>query len=89
MANRSYADARRHAAGCGYLVIGAEPGAVTGVAEVDPAVLDQGIRAYLGSEGPACGMSYVRKGGASMLVVTVEPPAPGHMIAGLPAPPFA
>jgi hypothetical protein len=27
MANRSYADARRHAAGCGYLAIGAEPGA--------------------------------------------------------------
>lgn len=80
MANRSCADAQRHAAGCSYLVIGAEPGAVTGVAEVDPAVLDQGIQAYLGSEGPAWGMSYVHKGAASVLVITVEPPAPGDRI---------
>ena len=53
MANRSCADAQRHVAGSSYLVIGADPGAVTGVAEVDPAVLDQGIEAYLGSQGPA------------------------------------
>jgi hypothetical protein len=80
MANRSCADAQRYAAGCGYIVIGAEPRSVTGVAEVDPAVLDQGIQAYLGSEGPAWGMSYVRCGAASVLVITVEPPVPGDRI---------
>jgi hypothetical protein len=80
MANRSCADAQRHCAGCGYLVIGAEPGVVTGVAEVDPAILDQGIQAYLGSEGPAWGMSYLRKDAVSVLVITVEPPRAGDRI---------
>lgn len=80
MANRSCAEAQRHAAGCGYIVVGAEPGAVSGVAEVDPAVLDQGIQAYLGSDGPAWGMNYIRKDASSVLVITVEPPAPGDRI---------
>ena len=30
MANHSSDDARRHAAGCGYIVVGAEPGSVAG-----------------------------------------------------------
>jgi hypothetical protein len=80
MANRSCADAQRHCAGCGYLVIGAEPGAATGVMEVDPAVLDQGVQAYLGTGGPAWGMSYVQKDAVSVLVITVEPPAAGDRI---------
>jgi hypothetical protein len=44
MANRRVADARSHAGGCGYLVIGAEPGSISGVAEIDPADLDQAVQ---------------------------------------------
>ena len=35
MASRQVAGALRQAGGCGYIVIGAEPGSVTGVTEVD------------------------------------------------------
>ena len=59
MANRRVADATRQAGGCGYLVIGAEPGSVAGVAEVDPADLSQAIQIYLGSAGPSWSASYI------------------------------
>src|ERR1700738_5156714 len=39
MANRRPEHAARYAAGCGYVIVGAEPGRCAGVAEVDPAVL--------------------------------------------------
>jgi hypothetical protein len=61
-------------------VIGAEPGAVTGVTEADPADLSQAIQAYLGSGGPWWSASYVPAAGASVLVITVEPPAAGDRI---------
>lgn len=80
MANRRVADALRQAGGCGYIVIGAEPGSVTGVAETDPADLSQWIQVYLGSAGPSWSASYIPVTGASVLVVTVEPPAAGDRI---------
>ena len=43
MANRRVADAQRQAGGCGYIVIGAEPGSISGVTEIDPADLDQAV----------------------------------------------
>ena len=46
MANRRPEHAVRYAAGCGYIVVGAEPGRCAGVAEVDPAVLSQGMHPY-------------------------------------------
>ena len=52
MANRRPDQARLHAGGCGYVVIGAEPGRVTGVIEADPADLSNAIRPYLSAEGP-------------------------------------
>jgi hypothetical protein len=80
MANRRVADAHTHAGGCGYLVIGAEPGSIDGIAEIDPANLDQAVQAYLGSGGPSWSAAYVRSAGRSVLVITVEPPAAGDRI---------
>ena len=80
MANRRVADALRQVGGCGYIVIGAEPGSVTGVTEADPADLSQAIQAYLGSGGPSWSASYVTAAGASVLLITVEPPAAGDRI---------
>ncbi len=80
MANRRVADAQRQAGGCGYVVIGVEPGSVSGVTEVDPADLDQAVQVYLGSGGPSWGAAYVHSAGRSVLVITVEPPAAGDRI---------
>jgi hypothetical protein len=80
MANRPPTDARRHAEGCGYLLIGAEPGNPCGVTAVDPAQLSQGIQPYLGSEGPAWSPQYVQEAGVTVLVIVVEPPKEGDHI---------
>ena len=80
MANRRPEHAARYAAGCGYIIVGAEPGRCAGVAEVDPAVLSQGMHPYLGAEGPGWAAQYVNRDGVSVLVVSVEPPRPGDRI---------
>jgi hypothetical protein len=80
MANRRQADALRHAQGCGYLVMGAEPGSRPGITPADPSVFGLGVQPYLGSEGPAWTHQHVQEGGTSVLVVTLEPPRPGHRI---------
>jgi hypothetical protein len=80
MANRPPADARRHVEGCGYLLIGAEPGNPCGVTAVDPSQLSQGIQPYLGSEGPAWSPQYVQEAGVTVLVIVVEPPEEGDHI---------
>src|SRR5690348_18464395 len=48
MANRGSEEAQRHVQGCGYLVIGAEPGNLCGVTAVDPSQLSLGVQSYLG-----------------------------------------
>jgi hypothetical protein len=83
MANRTVSDAARNVGGLGYVVIGAEAGSVSGVTEIDPAALGQGLQPYLGSEGPSWGMAYVRAEGKPVLVITVEPPKPGDRIRAL------
>jgi len=77
MANRAVEEAARHAEGCGYIVIGAEPGHCGGVTEIDPADLDAGLRPYLGSDGPRWSAQYLKSQGNSVLVFTVEPPRRG------------
>jgi hypothetical protein len=77
MANRPPEEAARHAGGCGYIVIGAEPGFCGGVNEIDPADLDAGLRPYLGSDGPRWSPQYVKVQGKSVLVITVDPPRRG------------
>jgi hypothetical protein len=83
MANRRPEHAARYAAGCGYIIVGAEPGRCAGVAEVDPAVLSQGVHPYVGAEGPGSAAHYVNRDGASVLVVSVEPPRSGDRICTL------
>jgi len=80
MANRQPDAAAAHMQGCGYIVVGAEPGGARGITPVDPAQLSQGILAYAGSDGPAWWPQYVQGGDAQVLVVVVEPPQPGHRI---------
>ena len=80
MANRRPEEAARHTEGCGYVVVGAEPGCCGGVVETDPADLDAGIQPYLGSDGPRWGMQYVLSQTNSVLVITVEPPRRGDRI---------
>ena len=82
MANRIPDRSALHVQGCGYLVMGAEPGSLRGIRPVDPAVLNQAVQPYLGptSEGPAWTPQYVSDGDVVVLVVIVEPPLPGHRI---------
>ena len=80
MANRKPEDAQGHVQGCGYLVLGAEPGNLPGITAVDPFQLSRGVQPYLGSEGPTWSHHYVQVESHTVLVITVEPPQPGHHI---------
>ncbi len=64
--------------GLGYLVIGAEPGKLSGVVTVDPAVLDQTLEQWLGgSDGPQYSPTYVHFEDKAVLVIVVESPRNG------------
>lgn len=81
MANRTPDRAALSCEGLGYIVIGAEPGNLAGIDSVDPAALDQIIEPYLGGPvGPRWTPTYVGINGKTVLVVTVEAPAPGNAI---------
>jgi hypothetical protein len=80
MANRRPEQAALRAQGCGYLVMGVEPGSLHGITPIDPSQLDQGVQHYLGPDGPAWSLQYVQEAGATVLVITVERPEPGHRI---------
>lgn len=80
IANRRPEHASRYARGCGYIAVGVEPGNCAGVAEIDPAILGDGLQQYLGSEGPGWGLHYVSRNRTPVLMVTVEPPRIGDRI---------
>jgi hypothetical protein len=81
LSNRRPDHARRVCEGHGYVVIGAEPGEVQGVQDVDPAVLDDGLSPYLGgSQGPRWAATYVAVAGKKVLVATVDAPRDGDPI---------
>ena len=79
-ANRDPDRAAQAFEGCGYLVIGAEPGRVHGVSPLDPADIDNWLSEYLGQDGPQWRIDYVEMQGISVLVFTVEPPRWGDRI---------
>ncbi len=81
-ANRDPATAMQHAGGCGYLVIGVEPGNVLGVSPVDNADLHAGVSRFVG-KGVRWSPQYVQYEGKQVLIVTVEPPANGDPIAAM------
>ena len=81
MGNRMPAAASLVCEGLGYMVVGAEPGNLLGVASVDPADLDQILEPWLGGvEGPRYTPTYVPIGGKKVLVVVVEAPKNGDPI---------
>lgn len=80
MANRKPEDAQVHMQGCGYLILGAEPGNLCGITAVDPAQLSRGVQSYLGAEGPTWSHHYVQEESHTVLVITVERPQAGHRI---------
>ncbi|MEW2809907.1 RNA-binding domain-containing protein [Streptomyces massasporeus] len=80
MANRSVEKSSQAANGYGYILVGVEPGAVTGATTIDLADLESGIRPYLGPQGPEWIPSYVRVNGKDVLVIAVDPPRDGDPI---------
>jgi len=84
MANRLPENASVNCEGLGFIVVGAQPGKLTGIASVDPAQLDQLVEPYVGgSEGPRWTPTYLTMGDRTVLVVTVEAPQPGDRIYAL------
>lgn len=78
-ANRTVTTARRHADGHAYLVVGAEPGTLAGVAPVDQAVLTPRIARYVGSE-VRWRAEYIGVREQQVLVIVVDPPRHGDPI---------
>lgn len=68
---------RPHAGGHAYLLIGIEPGSVTGVDTIDPANLTNAITRYVGTNGPRWTAEYVSTESHTVLVVIVDPPQHG------------
>lgn len=81
-ANRDPAVAKLQAGGCGYLVIGAEPGSVVGVSPVDNAALLSGVLRYIRNT-VRWSPQYVPHDGKQILVITVEPPESGDRPAAI------
>jgi len=79
LANRQPAAAAQHVGGYGYLLVGVEPGAITGVTPVDPEVLVGQLRAAVG-DAVRWNPEYVTVDGIQVLVVIVEPPQLGDPI---------
>lgn len=80
LANRIPETAARFCEGRGYVVIGAEPGQVAGVAEEDPADLSQWWTPYLGVDGPRWIPHWVAFNGKTVLVVEVAAPRRGDPV---------
>ena len=79
-ANRHPDRAARNFEGCGYLLIGVEPGRVFGTDRIDPAELDAGLRRYLGDAGPQWSFHNVSYQGTHVALFIVEPPRWGDPI---------
>jgi hypothetical protein len=79
-ANREPDRAMETFEGCGYLLIGLEPGKVHGTSPLDPADIDNWLSEYLGQDGPQWRADYVELNDASVLIFTVEPPRWGDPI---------
>ena len=82
-ANRLPDRAAIHAEGCAFMVLGAEPGKLPGQLSIDPSTIEQGLRSYLGTDGPQWQPQNVPIDGINVIVVTVEPPKWGDPIHAL------
>ena len=80
-ANRPLPRAAQHASGCAYLLLGVGPGRLPGTTPIDPASLEQGLRQYLGADGPVWSPQVVPIDGVMVVVITVEPTPPTDVTA--------
>jgi hypothetical protein len=79
-ANRHPDRAARDLEGCGYLLIGVQPGRLFGTDRIDPAELEAGLRLYLGDAGPQWSFHNVSYQGSHVALFLVEPPRWGDPI---------
>ncbi|WP_344142347.1 ATP-binding protein [Polymorphospora rubra] len=79
LANRQPTAAAQSAGGYGYLLVGVEPGEITGVTTVDPATLIGKVRSCIG-DAVQWRPEYVQVDGKTVLIVIVDPPKPGDPI---------
>ncbi|MGC4769244.1 hypothetical protein ACLQ25_09720 [Micromonospora sp. DT44] len=80
MANRSPSVASSHCEGRSFFVVGIHPGAVPGIDEIDPAVLEDRLRPYLGDDGPRFAAHWVSVEGRTALVIEVAAPRDGDPV---------
>lgn len=80
MANRQPDVAARFCEGRGYVVVGAEPGGLVGVAPADPADLTAWWGPFLGSDGPRWEPHWLVVDGRDVLVVEVAAPRTGDPV---------
>ena len=81
-ANRDPIVAKRWAGGCSYMVIGAEPGNVSGVTPIDNANLHAGISRFVRTT-VRWSPQYIQHEGKQVLVISVEPPEHGDQIVAM------
>ena len=81
MANRPVTVAAAAFEGVGYVIVGAEPGALKGQKVPDSAELVNALRRYTGHGFPLWDPRTVSVDGVDVLVITVEPPRDGDRIA--------
>lgn len=64
--------------GCGYMLLGVEPGTIEHTPMPDAAALDNGIRRFIGPTGPLWSPTPLTIEGQQIVAVTVEPGEPGR-----------
>ena len=79
-ANRHPDRAGRNFEGCGYLLIGVQPGRLSGADRIDPAELEAGLRRYLGDPGPQWSFHNVSYQESHVALFVVEAPRWGDPI---------
>jgi hypothetical protein len=79
-ANRLPDRAALNAEGCAFMILGAEPGKLPGQLSIDPSTIEQGLRSYLGTDGPQWQPQNVPIDGVNVIVLTIEPPKWGDPI---------
>lgn len=80
MSNRPVELAKAYFNGCGYMIIGAEPGRMHNLELPDMANLEPWVQRYTGPEGPTWTGHTVRIDDSTALVITVEPPSDGDRL---------
>lgn len=81
--NRDPIEAGRHAGGRAFLILGAEPGRLAGQPHQDVTEVVDAIRVYIESGRPPWRPLWLRINEKKVLVIEVEPPAPGDRICTL------